>query len=109
MSLFDKSDLYFYDYNLAGLFVQENYLSVTPKVLNLSQDFSLKSRSAWFGLVWFGLIWFDLIWFDLIWFDLIWFDLKASGGNKRKTMELISKTASSLAEGDIVERGKKSA
>ena len=32
MSLFDKSDLYFYDYNLAGLFVQENYLSVTPKV-----------------------------------------------------------------------------
>ena len=32
MSIFDKSDLYFYDYNLAGLFVQENYLSVTPQV-----------------------------------------------------------------------------
>jgi len=31
MSIFDKSDLYFYDYNLAGLFVQENYLSVTPQ------------------------------------------------------------------------------
>ena len=27
MSIFDKSDLYFYDYNLAGLFVQENYLA----------------------------------------------------------------------------------
>ena len=30
MSLNDKSDLYFYDYNLAGLFVQENYLSSKP-------------------------------------------------------------------------------
>lgn len=27
MSFIDKSDLYFYDYNLAGLFVQENYLA----------------------------------------------------------------------------------
>ena len=33
--------------------------------------------------------------------------IKGSGGNKRKTMDLISKTASSLAEGDIVERGKR--
>ena len=30
MSFFDKSDLYFHDYNLAGLFVQENYLSSKP-------------------------------------------------------------------------------
>jgi len=30
MSFYDKSDLYFYDYNLAGLFVQENYLSSKP-------------------------------------------------------------------------------
>jgi len=30
MSLFDKSDLYFHDYNLAGLFVQQNYLSSKP-------------------------------------------------------------------------------
>ena len=35
MSIFDKSDLYFYDYNLAGLFVQENYLAVTPQVSSL--------------------------------------------------------------------------
>ena len=35
MSLFDKSDLYFYDYNMAGLFVQENYLSCTPQVYRL--------------------------------------------------------------------------
>ncbi|XP_043285853.1 replication factor C subunit 1 [Venturia canescens] len=30
MSIHDKSDLFFHDYNIAGLFVQENYLSVTP-------------------------------------------------------------------------------
>ncbi|KAH0568972.1 hypothetical protein KQX54_021671 [Cotesia glomerata] len=32
MSIHDKSDLFFHDYNIAGLFVQENYLSVVPKV-----------------------------------------------------------------------------
>ena len=31
MSLMDKSDLFFHDYSLAPLFVQENYLSVKPK------------------------------------------------------------------------------
>ncbi|RVE52058.1 hypothetical protein evm_003336 [Chilo suppressalis] len=30
MSLNDRSDLFFYDYSLAPLFVQENYLQVTP-------------------------------------------------------------------------------
>ena len=30
MTLRDKSDLFFHDYNIAPLFVQENYLSVTP-------------------------------------------------------------------------------
>ncbi|CAH0747063.1 unnamed protein product [Diatraea saccharalis] len=30
MSLHDRSDLFFYDYSLAPLFVQENYLQVTP-------------------------------------------------------------------------------
>ena len=78
MSLFDKSDLYFYDYNLAGLFVQENYLSVTPKVLNLSQDFfkfKISICLIWFHLFWFGLVWFGLVWFGLVWFGLIRFDL----------------------------------
>ncbi|KAK0074120.1 hypothetical protein PV326_012726, partial [Microctonus aethiopoides] len=31
MSIHDKSDLFFHDYNIAGLFVQENYLTVVPK------------------------------------------------------------------------------
>lgn len=31
MSLIDKSDLFFHDYSLAPLFVQENYLHVRPK------------------------------------------------------------------------------
>ncbi|XP_063977765.1 replication factor C subunit 1 [Diachasmimorpha longicaudata] len=31
MTIHDKSDLFFHDYNIAGLFVQENYLSVNPK------------------------------------------------------------------------------
>jgi replication factor C subunit 1 len=30
MSFNDKSDLFFYDYNIASLFVQENYLNVKP-------------------------------------------------------------------------------
>ena len=30
MSFYDKSDLYFFDYNLAGLFIQENYLQAKP-------------------------------------------------------------------------------
>lgn len=30
MSLIDKSDLFFHDYSLAPLFVQENYLNVRP-------------------------------------------------------------------------------
>ena len=30
MSFIDKSDLYFHDYNLSGLFVQENYLASKP-------------------------------------------------------------------------------
>ncbi|XP_055642071.1 replication factor C subunit 1 [Toxorhynchites rutilus septentrionalis] len=32
MSIHDKSDLFFHDYSMAPLFVQENYLKVTPKV-----------------------------------------------------------------------------
>ena len=32
MSLIDKSDLFFHDYSLGPLFVQENYLSAVPKV-----------------------------------------------------------------------------
>ncbi|XP_033322523.2 germ line transcription factor 1 [Megalopta genalis] len=31
MSIHDKSDLFFHDYNIAPLFVQENYLLVTPQ------------------------------------------------------------------------------
>ncbi|XP_065091606.1 replication factor C subunit 1 [Ochlerotatus camptorhynchus] len=32
MSIHDKSDLFFHDYSLAPLFVQENYLKVSPRV-----------------------------------------------------------------------------
>ncbi|CAK9821609.1 Replication factor C subunit 1 [Anthophora retusa] len=32
MSIYDKSDLFFHDYNIAPLFVQENYLLVSPRV-----------------------------------------------------------------------------
>lgn len=32
MSIHDKSDLFFHDYSIAPLFVQENYLTVTPQV-----------------------------------------------------------------------------
>jgi replication factor C subunit 1 len=63
MSFFDKSDLYFHDYNLAGLFVQENYLASKPT---------------------------------------------AAGGNKKKLMELVSRAADSIAEGDLVEKGIRS-
>jgi replication factor C subunit 1 len=59
MSFYDKSDLYFYDYNMAGLFVQENYLQAKPA---------------------------------------------AAGGDKKKLMELVSKAADSIAQGDLVEK-----
>lgn len=32
MTLDDKADLFFHDYSLGPLFVQQNYLSVLPKV-----------------------------------------------------------------------------
>ncbi|XP_012263506.2 replication factor C subunit 1 isoform X2 [Athalia rosae] len=43
MSIHDKSDLFFHDYNISSLFVQENYLGVTPncpknKVLEMVAD-----------------------------------------------------------------------
>ncbi|XP_040583875.1 replication factor C subunit 1 [Lepeophtheirus salmonis] len=34
MSLYDKSDLFFYDFSIGPLFIQENYLSVTPDAAN---------------------------------------------------------------------------
>ena len=58
MSFDDKSDLFFYDYNLAGLFIQENYLQAKPTV---------------------------------------------AGADKKKLMELVSKAADSMAQGDLVE------
>ena len=63
MSFSDKSDLYFYDYNLAGLFVQENYLQAKPA---------------------------------------------SAGSDKKKLMELVSKAADSVAQGDLVEKGVRS-
>ena len=63
MSFIDKSDLYFHDYNLSGLFVQENYLSSKPA---------------------------------------------AAGGKKKQTMELVSKAADSIAQGDLVDKAIRS-
>ncbi|XP_072318368.1 replication factor C subunit 1 [Eucyclogobius newberryi] len=59
MSLIDKSDLFFHDYSLAPLFVQENYLHVRPA---------------------------------------------AAAGNLKSHLMLISKTADSICDGDLVDR-----
>ncbi|XP_076584285.1 replication factor C subunit 1 isoform X1 [Chaetodon auriga] len=59
MSLIDKSDLFFHDYSLAPLFVQENYLHVRPK---------------------------------------------AAGGDLKSHLVLLSKTADSISDGDLVDR-----
>ncbi|XP_041642033.1 replication factor C subunit 1 [Cheilinus undulatus] len=59
MSLIDKSDLFFHDYSLAPLFVQENYLHVRPK---------------------------------------------AAGGDQKSHLVLLSKTADSICDGDLVDR-----
>ncbi|XP_075886604.1 replication factor C subunit 1 isoform X2 [Nelusetta ayraudi] len=59
MSLMDKSDLFFHDYSLAPLFVQENYVQVRPK---------------------------------------------AAGGNMKAHLVLLSKTADSISDGDLVDR-----
>ena len=63
MSFYDMSDLYFFDNNLAGLFVQENYLQARPA---------------------------------------------AAGDDKKKLMELISKAADSIAQGDLLEKAVRS-
>ncbi|KAM3623637.1 uncharacterized protein V6R79_013588 [Siganus canaliculatus] len=59
MSLIDKSDLFFHDYSLAPLFVQENYVNVRPA---------------------------------------------AAGGNLKSHLVLLSKTADSICDGDLVDR-----
>lgn len=59
MSIHDKSGLFFHDYSIAPLFVQENYPKVVPH---------------------------------------------SAGGNRRKTLEQIAKTALSLADGDLIEK-----
>ncbi|KAG7241298.1 hypothetical protein INR49_025816, partial [Caranx melampygus] len=59
MSLIDKSDLFFHDYSLAPLFVQENYLHVRPA---------------------------------------------AAGGDLKSHLVLLSKTADSISDGDLVDR-----
>lgn len=59
MTLIDKSDLFFHDYSLAPLFVQENYLHVRPA---------------------------------------------AAGGNLKNHLVLLSKTADSICDGDLVDR-----
>ncbi|XP_069712280.1 replication factor C subunit 1 [Phaenicophaeus curvirostris] len=48
MSLIDKSDLFFHDYSLAPLFVQENYVHVKPAAAggNLKKHLVLLSRAA---------------------------------------------------------------
>uniref|UniRef100_A0A8C5A9A9 Replication factor C subunit 1 n=1 Tax=Gadus morhua TaxID=8049 RepID=A0A8C5A9A9_GADMO len=59
MSFIDKSDLFFHDYSLAPLFVQENYINVRPV---------------------------------------------AAGGNMKAHLVLLSKTADSICDGDLVDR-----
>ncbi|KAM6940643.1 replication factor C subunit 1 [Xenentodon cancila] len=59
MSLIDKSDLFFHDYSLAPLFVQENYLHVRPA---------------------------------------------AAGSDTKSHLVLLSKTADSISDGDLVDR-----
>ncbi|XP_054634941.1 replication factor C subunit 1 isoform X2 [Dunckerocampus dactyliophorus] len=59
MSLMDKSDLFFHDYSLAPLFVQENYLHVRPA---------------------------------------------AARGDAKAHLVLLSKTADSISDGDLVDR-----
>ncbi|XP_061566368.1 replication factor C subunit 1 isoform X2 [Cololabis saira] len=59
MSLIDKSDLFFHDYSLAPLFVQENYLNVRPA---------------------------------------------AARGDTKAHLVLLSKTADSISDGDLVDR-----
>lgn len=63
MTLIDKLDLFFHDYSIAPLFVQENYIHVKPA---------------------------------------------AAGGNMKKHLVLLSKTADSICDGDLVDRAIRS-
>lgn len=47
MSFYDKSDLFFYDYSIAPLFVQENYLNVVPHAkLNKIEKMKVFAKTA---------------------------------------------------------------
>lgn len=46
MSLIDKSDLFFHDYSLAPLFVQENYLNVRPAAAGYEKPSACSSNVA---------------------------------------------------------------
>ena len=59
MSLIDKSDLFFHDYSLSPLFVQENYATITPN---------------------------------------------AARGSRAKHLRCLSRAASSIAAGDLIDR-----
>lgn len=63
MSIYDKSDLFFHDYSIAPLFVQENYPKCVPH---------------------------------------------SAQSNRRKTLEQLSKTAASIADGDLCEKAIRS-
>lgn len=46
MSIHDKSDLFFHDYNISPLFVQENYLGVIPNCPKYVRGVKLGSRAV---------------------------------------------------------------
>ena len=77
-SLNEKSDLFFHDYSMASLFVQENYLNARPQ----SSRYTVTTISIYLVKI---------------------FVVHISRGNIVATLRCISKAADSLCDGDLVE------
>lgn len=97
MSLIDKSDLFFHDYSLAPLFVQENYVHVKPAAAGwvtpnpkLIQAFVTGTQSR-----------LKSIWIFLLCNKV---NFIFSRGNLKKHLVLLSRAADSICDGDIVDR-----
>ena len=94
-TLNEKSDLFFHDYSLASLFVQENYVSARPSSTRCV-EFTHESCVSLFLLCLTKEIYFINL--------LYVFITSIFRGNVIATLKCLAKAADSLCDGDLVEK-----
>lgn len=92
MSLIDKADLFFHDYSLAPLFVQENYIHVKPAAAGWVNGASIVGA------------WMKLYGNQMEYVGNNMARWSSPRGNMEKHLVLLSKAADSICDGDLVDR-----